>query len=91
MLLSLNYGSGLAHIQVKTEIDRVTESGKGYRNECVIPETTPVMSHIVIAVCVDGCSKPFGFCATEFLFPSSISQSSLGWRKGVMLALLLQF
>lgn len=81
-LSALNYGSGLARIQAKTEVDRVTESGKGYRDECIIPETTPVLPHIAIAVPVDGRNKPFGFSATEFLFLSSISQSSLGGRNG---------
>ena len=90
-LSALNYGSGLARIQAKTEVDRVTESGKGYRDECIIPETTPVLPHIAIAVPVDGRNKPFGFSATEFLFPSSISQSSLGGRNGSNACTLIAF
>jgi len=42
-----------------------------------------VLPHIAnVAVDVGGRNKPFGFCATELLFPSSISQSPLGGRNG---------
>ena len=81
-LSALNYASGLACIQAKTEVERVTESGEGYRDESVITETTPVLPHIDIAVHVDGPNKPYGLNVAELLFPSSISQSSLGGRNG---------
>ena len=79
-LPALNYASGLPRIQAKTEVERVTESGKGYRDESVITETTPVLPHIDIAVHVYGRNKPYGLNVTDFLFPHSISQSSSGGR-----------
>ena len=81
-LSSINYGSGLAHIQPKTEADYVTESGKGYRDECYPRDYSSVATHC-------NCSKPFGFCAAEFFFPSSISKSSLGGRNGSKACTLL--
>lgn len=68
--------------KTKTEVEHVTEFGKGYRDKSVITETTPVLPHIDIAVRVDGRNNTYGLNATEFLFPSSISQSSLGGGGG---------
>ena len=81
-LSAINYGSGVARIQAKTEVDRVTASAKGYRDESVIVQTTPVLPRSDVAVLVEGRSKPYGFSVTEFLFPFKISQSSLGGRNG---------
>ena len=79
---AINYGSGVARIQAKIEVDRVTASAKGYRDESVIVQTTPVLPRSDVAVLVEGRSKPYGFSVTEFLFPFKISQSSLGGRNG---------
>lgn len=35
-LSAINCGSGLAHIQARTEVDRVTASGKGQRDKPVM-------------------------------------------------------
>ena len=81
-LSAINYGSGVARIQAKTEGDRVTASAKGYRDESVIVQTTPVLPWSDVAVHVEGQIRPYGFSVTEFLFPFNISQSSLGGRNG---------
>ena len=81
-LSAINYGSGVARIQAKTEVERVTASAKGYRDESVIVQTTSVLPQSDVAVHVQGRSKPYGFSVTEFLFPFNISQSSLGGRNG---------
>lgn len=44
-LSALNYGSGLARIQAKTEVERVTESGEGYRDESVITHYSSAARH----------------------------------------------
>ena len=81
-LSAINYGSGVARIQAKTEADRVTASAKSYRDESVIVQTTPVLPRSDVAVHAEGRSKPYGFSVTEFLFPFNISQSTLGGRNG---------
>ena len=81
-LSAINYGSGVARIQVKTEVDRVTASAKSYRDESVIVQTTLVLPRSDVAVHVEGRSKPYGFSFTEFLFPFNISQSCFGGRNG---------
>ena len=79
-LSAINYGSEVARIQAKTEVDRVTASAN--RDESVIVQTTPVLPRSDVGVHVEGQSKPYGFSVTEFLFPFNISQSSLGGRNG---------
>ena len=80
--LSANYGSGVARIQAKIEVDRVTASAKGYRDESVIVQTTPVFPQSDAAVHVQGRSKPCGFSVTEFLFPFNISHIRTGQDGG---------
>ena len=77
LLSAINYGSGVARIQAKTEVDRVTASAKGYRDESVIVQTTSVLPQTDVAVHVEGRSKPYWLSATEFLFPFNVS-----WRNG---------
>lgn len=88
-LSAINYGSGVACIQAKTEVDRVTASAKSYRDESVIVQTTLVLPQSDVAVHVEGRSKPYGFSFTEFLFPFNISQSCLGGRNGSNACILI--
>ena len=87
-LTALNYGSGLARVQARTEVSRKTYSGKGYRDDVVMPHPTeehagqPSSSSSPNAITVIGQNKPYGFSVTEFLFPFSVSQSVLGGRHG---------
>ena len=83
-LSALNYTSGLARIQARLEIQRTTESGRDYRNEPVLHSNPGISqsSQTESNVLVEGRSKPFGLLANEFLFPSSVSQSTIGGRNG---------
>ena len=88
-LTALNYGSGLARVQARTEVSRKTYSGKGYRDDVVMPHPTeehagqPSSSpSSPNANTVIGPSKPHGFSVTEIIFLFSVSQSVLGGRHG---------
>ena len=90
-------GSGVACIQARTGVDRVTAAVKGYRDDPVIARTTPVLPRSEVTVHVEGRSKPYGLSVTEFLLPFKICQSSFGWggggkgQMGTMHVLSLQF
>lgn len=75
-------GSGVACIQARTGVDRVTAAVKGYRDDPVIARTTPVLPGSEVTVHVEGRSKPYGLSVTEFLFPFKICQSSFGGGGG---------
>ena len=84
-----NYGSGLAHMQARTEVSHKTYSDKGYRDDVVMPHPTeehagqPSSSpSSPNANTVIGPSKPHGFSVTEIIFLFSVSQSVLGGRHG---------
>ena len=67
-------GSGVACIQARKGVDRVTAAVKGYRDDPVIARTTPVLPGSEVTVHVEGRSKPYGLSVTELLFPFKICQ-----------------
>ena len=75
-------GSGVACIQARKGVDRVTAAVKGYRDDPVIARTTPVLPRSEVTVHVEGRSKPYGLSVTEFVFPFNICQSSFGGGGG---------
>jgi len=81
-LTALNYRSGLARIQARIEVNRYTDSGKGYRDESVVPSHNSAQTVHSTDLCIEGRSRAFNLNATEFLFPNSVSQSTIGDRRG---------
>ena len=71
-------GSGVACIQARTGVYRVTAAVKRYRDDPVIARTTPVLPRSEVTVHVEGRSKRYGLSVTELLFPFKICQSSFG-------------
>ena len=67
-LSAMNNGSGVECIQARTGVDRVTAAVKGYRDDPVIAQTTPVLPQSKVTVHVKGRSKPYGLSVTKFLF-----------------------
>ena len=76
-LSAVNYGSGVPCIQARTRVDRMTTAVKGYRDDLVTAQTTPVLFRSEVTIHVEGRSKPYGLSVTEFLFPFKSCQSSL--------------
>ena len=74
-LSAINYGSGLARIQARTEVARTKCTGDGYRNDAVMPATSNSEHSPAAVPIVSGRSKPCGFSVKEFLFPSLVCQS----------------
>lgn len=81
-LTALNYRSGLARIQARAEVKRYTDSGKGYRDDDSFDAPSNGSPTVMKKLSIEGRSKVFNLMVTEYLFPGSISQSSLGGRQG---------
>lgn len=81
-LTALNYRSGLARIQAREEVNRHTDSGKGYRDDSSFDRINTAQTTHTTHLSIEGRNKAFNLNVTEFLFPNSISQSTLGGRAG---------
>lgn len=83
-LTGLNYASGIARIKARTEISRATDSGKGYRDEAVVPplDSTVVAPNIGQSVNVHRENSCYGLPVTQYTLPSQVCQSEFCGRDG---------
>lgn len=84
-LSALNYGSGLACVKARTEVSRVTDSGKGYRDETLVlsPKNTATASptSCLIADLVREANV-YGLPVLQFTLPAELCHSEFGGRHG---------
>lgn len=84
-LSALNYGSGLARVKARVEVSRVTDSGKGYRDQVVVtpPESTEIPRPTTCpTVDVPKECNCYGLPVAQYTLPSDLCQSEFGGRDG---------
>ena len=84
-LSGLNYGSGLARVKARVQVSRVTDCGKGYRDEDVVtPSVRTVPSYSI--TCPAGeftkQSNCYGYPVVQYTLPAELCQSEFGDRVG---------
>ena len=84
-LSALNYASGLARVKARMEISRVTDSGKGYRDQTVVtpPESTELTPppRCPTAEIQKECNC-YGLPVAQYTLPAELCQSEFGGRDG---------
>ena len=84
-LSALNYGSGLTRVKARVEISRVTDSGKGYRDQVVVtpPESTELSAPTTcLAVDVPKECNCYGLPVSQYTLSAELCQSEFGGRDG---------
>ena len=77
-LSALHYGSGLARVKARVEVSRVTDSGKGYRDQAVItpPESNELPGSTTCpTVDIPKECSCYGLPVAQYSLPSDLCQS----------------
>ena len=85
-LSPLNYGGGLARVKARAEVSRVTDSGKGYRDQVVVtPPESMMPSYSITCPAGELITKEsncYGYLVVQYTLPAELCQSELGGRDG---------
>ena len=87
---ALNYGSGLARVKARAEVSRVTDSGKGYRDQVVVtPPESMMPSYSITCPAGELITKEsncYGYPVVQYTLPAELCQR---WKQCMYLNLHL--